>query len=420
VASEEALAARPDAPDDVPGLELVAVPTDRDLVDGAMRYAAGHQVDGALTFSEELLVPTARFTDRAALRGLTIEAVERLRDKHLQLQALAEAGLPVPPFALVRSTRDVPAALDQVPLPAILKPTQGAGSFMTFVVTDEHDLREALEIAKGQPAAESNGSPASPVDSSEFVIESLIPGSRRLVHPGFAPYVSVESAAADGEYFHYAISDRFPVVPPALETGLMTPSALPADLQLAVEQTAERAMRALGFAWGIAHTELMLTEDGPRIIEVNGRPGGPLPDVFHRVSDVDIVLEAGKIALGMRPSRQATFRAHGVFVFPRHQVGARITAVDGLSKVAALPGVYEVIPLAVSGSTSEFHNLGAAAVLAEASTPSEAARLWKQVMALVRPRYEEVDSRPLYRRIPAVLATEDSDALTAEAPTWCQ
>ena len=151
---------------------------------------------------------------------------------------------------------------------------------------------------------------------------------------------------------------------------------------------AERALAALEFTQGLAHTELMLTADGPRIIEVNARAGGALPYLFPMVSDVDLIEQAGRVALGLDPVEWANFHGHAVFVAPQHPVGVAVREVAGLADVAALPQVRAVIPLALGGTrTDGFRNTLMAAILATADTPEEAVAVYAEVMATIRPAY---------------------------------
>ena len=109
-----------------------------------------------------------------------------------------------------------------------------------------------------------------------LILESVLVGAARETE-GLAPYVSVETLADAGRFHHLCVTDRFPLAPPLLETGMMLPSCLGAEQQAAVVAMAEQALRALGFRHGAAHTELMLTSEGPRVIEVNARVGGAVP-----------------------------------------------------------------------------------------------------------------------------------------------
>ena len=51
---------------------------------------------------------------------------------------------------------------------------------------------------------------------------------------------------------------------------------------------------------GGSHTEVKLTPDGPRVIEVNGRLGGGIPEMLFQASGESIMRLSMRIALGER------------------------------------------------------------------------------------------------------------------------
>jgi biotin carboxylase len=402
VTSQEVLDQRADQLDDtVAARDVLVAPTTAEIPARAHEYAGGTPVHGALTFSDDLVEVTAEFTAARGLPGQPPAAMPNFRDKYQQRRALAAAGVPVPPFALLRGEHDVAAALAAVPLPAMLKPTRGSGSALAFVITEPDELapvlREAVARAPRVGAAIER--------DTEFILEGLLVGENRHPTPGFAPYVSVESVGLAGRVTHLGVTDRFPVAPPALETGMVLPSGLPAADHVAVLAAADQALRALDFHTGLAHTELMLTAAGPRVIEVNARAGGALPYLFPLVSNVDLTVEAGKVALGREPARDVSFTGYGVFVAPQHPVGVAVDRVDGLDRAAQVAGVRAVIPLAAGPvRTEDFQRTLIAAVLGTADTPRDATRLWREVMAAVRPVYApahaEVERPRHYQRTP--------------------
>jgi len=279
---------------------------------------------------------------------------------------------------------------------------RGSGGALAVTVTSPDELMGAL--AEGTAAACSTGA----VDNgTAFVLESLLVGAGWHQPPGFAPYVSVESAAVDGRYVHLAVTDRFPLAPPALETGMMLPSALPDHYQKRIVAMADAALRALEFRHGMAHTEVMLTREGPVVIEVNARVGGAIPYLFPMACGVDLVELAGEVALGRLRETSLNFEGHAVFIGPQHPVGVEVKSVEGLDAARALPGVQTVIPLTKPGTrTDGFKDTMAAAVLAKVATPEEATILWTKVMSTVHGDYSG-EPRPAYiQRTPAqALAT---------------
>jgi len=386
VTSRDLLAQRADTVDVSVGAREVLVAEDRAGIPAVARaFASEHAVGGALTFSDDVVDLTAAFAAEQGLPGQPVGTVVRFRDKVAQRRALAEGGVPVPPFALVTSPDDGDRAGRAVTFPAILKPTRGSGGALAYVV----ESRDALTAALDDVFAQAPAAGGAVEKGTAFILESLLRGEPRQDVAGLAPYVSVESVAHEGRYTHLAVTDRFPVAPPVLETGMMLPSCLPAARQDEVVDMATRALHALGLRTGLAHTELMLTADGPRVIEVNARAGGALPYLFPMCSDVDLAAQAGRVALGLPPVERARFHGHAVFVGPQHPVGVRVRGVHGLDEVSAMPGVRAVIPLASAGTcTDGFRDTLVAAVLASVEGPEDAVGLWRDVMRTVRGDYE--------------------------------
>ncbi len=382
--SDDILAQRADALDDtVRAADLVRAPNLDSLAEACRRYPG--RVDGALSFSDDMIELVARFAAERGLPGQPPETTAGFRDKYLQRSLLAAGGLPVPRHVEITDPEQADKAVEVVGLPAFLKPTRGSGSALAYRVDTVAELRERL--AEGFAAAPRVGGAVA--GDTAFILEGLLVGHRWHEVDGFAPYVSVESVAVDGRYEHLAVTDRFPLAPPVLETGMMLPSSLDDAQRGQVVEVADRALRALDFRHGLAHVELMLTADGPRVIEVNARSGGALPYLFPLAGGPDLIALAGRAALGELPTALPSFDGHAVFVAPQHPVGVRVAKVTGLDKAAAVPGVRAVIPLSVNPTTTDdFHGTMIAAVLGRTATPEQAVTLWRDVMASVQAEYE--------------------------------
>lgn len=140
--------------------------------------------------------------------------------------------------------------------------------------------------------------------------------------------------------------------PAFIETGHMFPAALPAADAAAAQETAVRAIEALGLDGVVAHTEIKLTPDGPRLVEVNPRPAGNrITELIRHVTGIDTAAAAVDVALGQRPDlreRETGLRSAAIgFLVPR-TVGV-LEAVDGADLVRAAPGVLE-LQLAAPGT----------------------------------------------------------------------
>jgi hypothetical protein len=130
-----------------------------------------------------------------------------------------------------------------------------------------------------------------------MIIEEMIVGDPRSAGTSWADIVSVESLFVAGQPHHLATTGRFPFAPPFRETGSFTPSRLNDKQRTEAVGLTEAAARALGVMDGFIHTELKLTADGMRIVEVNGRLGGFVSWLLQRGRGINVGVMALRSAL---------------------------------------------------------------------------------------------------------------------------
>ncbi|MGH9029454.1 MAG: hypothetical protein ACRDV4_07550, partial [Acidimicrobiales bacterium] len=113
----------------------------------------------------------------------------------------------------------------------------------------------------------------------------------------------------------------------------------------AVLDVATRAIDALGIGIGILHTEIKLTPDGPRVLEVNGRIGGSVPEMMSIAVGVDVIEMSFRVALGEKFVFDDLLptRAVGYLLNPHPpQWARRVVSIEGLDRVGEFPGVKSV------------------------------------------------------------------------------
>jgi biotin carboxylase len=176
------------------------------------------------------------------------------------------------------------------------------------------------------------------------IVEEMIVGDPDLPDE-LGDYVSVESLVSDGQITHLIVTGRFPVAPPFRETGFFMPAILEDGLRERVMQLAGEAIAAVGFRVGSTHTEIKLTADGPRVIEINGRLGGGMADLLSLVSDVNLFELAGRVAVGepVEIAAPVTTRAMSYLFYVQAPASAeRVMGIDGIEEFSHRDGVVEV------------------------------------------------------------------------------
>jgi biotin carboxylase len=146
-----------------------------------------------------------------------------------------------------------------------------------------------------------------------------------------------------GRISHLAVTGRLPQDEPFRETGLIIPSDFAPALQEEILELATAAIEAIGIRIGCLHTEIKVTDQGPRVIEVNGRIGGFVPQVLQLASPATDLFEISRrVALGEQvvfPDLVPT-TAVGYVIAQQPPIGAhQVASVHGLDRLAAYPGV---------------------------------------------------------------------------------
>ena len=292
-------------------------------VEQAVKVVGDWEPDGLTTYLDAGMVELACVAEELGLPFHSPATAAALTDKARQRQALADAGLEMPPCRLIHpdhSKAGLSAVEAEVGWPAVLKPRSAQGSRCTFLVRDGAEFRRLLDTLGP--------------DRPEMLLEGYLPDDPARAGDPYGGYVSVESVVADGAVSHLALTGRFPPAENFRETGFFIPAALDADSRSAVLDLTTRAIAALGVRTGCLHTEVKFTADGPRIIEVNGRLGGGVPEMLERAAGVSLLDLNLRVALGESVSVDspvATNRIGYRFFLQPPTVSATVTAVEGIS-----------------------------------------------------------------------------------------
>ena len=159
--------------------------------------ARRHEVEGVLTVSADRAVPVvAAVAAELGLPGIGTQTAHRMTHKLVMRRALADAGLPQPSFAALRSHGDAAGALDAVPPPAVLKPVDSGGQRGVFRIETAGDLERDLDEALAE----------SP--TTEAMLEEFVDGTE----------LNGIVIARDGEPELVTLSDR--LRPPGIGFGV--------------------------------------------------------------------------------------------------------------------------------------------------------------------------------------------------------
>jgi biotin carboxylase len=290
-----------------------------------------YRPDAIVTYLDANMTLFARVAETLELPFHTPSTAVALTDKAEQRRSLKQAGLGVPACTVIPSGLSDPDVVEldrEVGWPAVLKPRSAQGSRYTFYVPNQLRLSELLDDLGSQ--------------RPDMVLESYLADDPARVDGPYADYVSVESVVAVGNISHLALTGRFPMAENFRETGFFIPAVLDDRDEAAVLNLATQAIEALGVTTGCLHTEIKFTPDGPRVIEVNGRVGGGVPEMLRRASGLSLVEMTLRLALGelLRfKGPVATDRIGFRFFLQPPSVSGTVATIDGIDAVSQHPAV---------------------------------------------------------------------------------
>jgi biotin carboxylase len=202
--------------------------------------------------SDQAVLPTARLAERLGLPGLPVRTAEIVADKRKMRAAFEAAGVVSPRGRDIAGPDE--AALDEVGLPAVVKPVDGSGQRGVTEIRRAEELPAAVERALAASRA------------GAAVLERFVEGDEYTVN-GFL---------LDGEYFPMSVTQRRLHPPPPLGVCIAHryPSNLSPSAERALFRLAHKASRAVGIESGPSYVQVRVGRERAWVIEVGARLGG--------------------------------------------------------------------------------------------------------------------------------------------------
>ncbi len=268
------------------------------------------------------------------------------------------------------------AVADKVGYPVVVKARALAGSLGVVRVDQPEELPAAYTAAAGVSF------PGVARQDADILVEEYLDGSE----------ISVDCAVVDGWTIPIAVARKTIGLEPYFEeTGHVVDAADPLLADPALHDHLTAAHAAVGFRRGMTHTELRLTREGPRIVEINARLGGDfIPYLGQLAIGVDLGLVAADVAAGRHPTiRQTTRRAAAIrFLYPPVDcVVQDVTVHSGrlgpeIHQAMATAGPDQLMRLPPRGFLSRY-----GFVIAVADTPEQARAALADADRMVELRY---------------------------------
>lgn len=240
-------------------------------------------IDGVMCVASDVPLTVATVAKKLDLPGIPLETARLSMDKLAMKECFAQQGIPIPWFKKVLSINDLFNIINERGLPLVVKPVDSRGARGVLRITNESQVEWAFEHSLQY----------SP--SKRLMAEELLKG----------PQISTEAIIIDGIGYpigftdrNYEFLERFS--PYIIENGGQFPSQLCYNDQASISNLAIKAGLSLGVNTGIVKGDMVLTEQGPMVIEIAPRLSGGWfsTDQIPIGLGVDLVGSAIKLALG--------------------------------------------------------------------------------------------------------------------------
>jgi biotin carboxylase len=305
------------------------------LLDREPAITRAHAVVPGLEYAVEA---AAHVADLLHLRGAGRAAASAVRDKY-RLRGLAgPAGVRNPPYALVGTVAEAERFFRRAGRPCVLKPTSRQASAGVQII------RAVDQIAVGWALS------ADPDEGSRGPARG---GSGPLLmeHALVGPEYSVELLVDEGRPVFVNVTakqvlpGRFPV-----EIGHVVPAPVDPDLAGRLRTANERLISATGFGTGIMHSEWIVEDGTPTLVECAARmPGDEISQLVSLAYDVPFVERYLCLLLGQRPTLPAAAVRGAAIRFLTAESGD-VVAVEGTADAERVPGVVTVRMTATPGA----------------------------------------------------------------------
>lgn len=346
------------------------------------RQALLYQPDVVLTSTSDGPVRTAAYVNEKLGKKPDLSYEDSLcaTIKSHMRNRLKENNVPIPEYHTVSDYEAFKEAVWKLNGYCIVKPADNAGSRGVQLV----DVREYLTEAVAN------------VHAAESKLQEMYAYSKENSRNGIVmveefmngPEVSVESMTVDGETQILTITDKYITPPPYfVELAHCEPSMLAEEVQEQIKKVTLQAVKAIRLQNGPSHTEIKVTKDGPKVVELAARLGGDF--ITSRLvplsTGIDMVGASVELAAGEKINISRKWNKGAVIHFIQAGEGI-VEKITVPEEIYRLKGVEEVVIYDkagehLAGTKSSNDRLGH--VITSAETAKEAMEIGKKALEMI-------------------------------------
>lgn len=279
--------------------------------------------DAVMTLATDMPLRTvAAIADELHLNAISIETAFSTTNKAIMRQKLKEDFVPIPNYFKVTERKMFNDCVNFFKgNKFIVKPADNSGSRGVYLCDASTDTNEVFDYSMSHSR------------SGEIVIEEYMTGRE----------VSVETFAVNGHINIIAITDKVTTGPPYfVELQHTQPSSLSNDIQNSIKEVAVAANKALKIENGPSHVEIIVTDEGPKVVELGARLGGDniSTSLVPLSTGVNLVKASINLALNRKPDLLKKYTRAATIQYLNYTSGT-IVSINGERSISKMQGVYE-------------------------------------------------------------------------------
>ncbi|NET57765.1 MAG: ATP-grasp domain-containing protein [Symploca sp. SIO2E6] len=312
------------------------------LISDVSAFMVSHKISFTAvgTFWEHTVTQTADLVAALDLVGVTPGAARRSSaNKILMREYCRKAGICTPKLTVLRNIKQLPDALEQVGLPAVLKPIFGNNSYGVVKIERTVDIESLVQLSQktwsqAQEEAFKNFSGIYLLEryaaGSVVTVDGIVQNKRIWI----AGMVEVEMGPEPW------FTQQANYLPPKLDSEIV---------ELCYEMT-RAIIQTLGFDNCGFHCELRITRESPVMIEIAARlPGGWILPAYERAYGIDLVSKMLDVWQGIDIEIKPAFTRHILQkgIFPTKP--GQLQSVRGYEEVRNMKGLWYFVEVTKVG-----------------------------------------------------------------------
>lgn len=288
--------------------------TDSSIIDLLKSMYKKSPFDCVISFTESAQLITAILNKELGLPGIDPYLVKLVNDKS-EMRRLINDFSPVN-SAVVHTKEEILQFANSNGFPFIIKPKTGVGSTGIKLISNNRDINDLIV-------------------NDEMLAEDYLIGTE----------YSVESFSFNGEHVVIAITEKktFDSNDDSkyVEEAHKIPAILPVKQEEIIQEYIVNFLSVINFKDGPAHTEIILTKHGPKIVETHTRPGGDyIPELISYSHNVNLYeMSINWFSHGHKPKLNNLKYSKGASIkFLKFSPG-KVSKIMGIDKIKELKDI---------------------------------------------------------------------------------